>query len=449
MANPANRHADEVFSVAEGRSMPSADRFIVRSWQRSANTYKLDPASKRSPLIITESELRKYQDAASRLIAVARYEIDHLYVSLRSVNYVVLLCDTDGTVIDCRGDLRQAAQYTYWGVWLGGVWSEDVEGTNGIGTVITERRPLTVHMSEHFRNRHITLSCSGAPIFDGAGEFAGVLDVSSIDPELSQHAHALTGGLVTAAARAIEERLFRERHRRDWIIAVRVPDDLGSAMLIAVDRDWRIVGADRVGRSVLSRWGFRIDGALDLRTVFERTGAALPRRNQNDVWIRLKLPKAEEILPAIVTSPDDSAARWLQSEGEDLQTRPRLDALVNGRFAPSPLLVRGGLPPAILRRVREYVDSNLEQNLDIDSLATTAGLSPFHFARAFKQSEGRTPHHFILQRRIAKARELLSRGDLPLSEIALIVGFADQSHFTRRFQEIVGISPGKFRRLQG
>jgi AraC-like DNA-binding protein len=303
-------------------------------------------------------------------------------------------------------------------------------------------------MSQHFRNRHITLSCSGAPIFDGTGEFVGVLDVSSIDPELSQRAHALTGALTIAAARAIEERMFREQFRREWIIAVRVPDDLGSAMLIAVDRDRRIVGADRVGRNVLSQWEYHLDGALDLRTVFERTDAPLPRKNQGDVWIQLKSPKAEEILPAIMTPPDDSGARWLQSEAEDLQTRPRLDALVNGRFAPSPLLLRGGLPPAILRRVREYIDSNLEQNLDIESLATTAGLSPFHFARAFKQSEGSTPHNFVLQRRIAKARELLSRGDLPLSEIALVVGFADQSHFTRRFQEIVGISPWKFRRLR-
>jgi AraC-like DNA-binding protein len=220
-------------------------------------------------------------------------------------------------------------------------------------------------------------------------------------------------------------------------------------MLIAVDRDRRIVAADRIGRNVLSQWGFRLEGALDLRTVFERNDAALPRKNQGDLWIRLKSPQAEENLPAIVTPPDDSTARRLQSETEDLQTRPRLDALVNGRFAPAPLLVRGGLPPAILRRVCEFVDSNLGRSLDIDSLATTAGLSPFHFARAFKQSEGSTPHHFILQRRIAKARELLSRGDLPLSEIALVVGFADQSHFTRRFQEIVGTSPGKFRRLRG
>jgi len=75
-------------------------------------------------------------------------------------------------------------------------------------------------------------------------------------------------------------------------------------------------------------------------------------------------------------------------------------------------------------------------------------LSRFHFARAFKQSEGLTPHGLVLERRLAKARELLIRTSLSLSEIASAVGFADQSHFTRRFREVVGASPGQFRRAQ-
>src|ERR1700745_518334 len=108
-------------------------------------------------------------------------------------------------VIDCRGDAKEVAQYRYWGVWMGGVWSEDIEGTNGIGTCISEQRPVTVHQTQHFRARHISLSCSGAPIFGEDGELAAVLDVSSIDPNLSEHSHALTGALTEAVARAIEE----------------------------------------------------------------------------------------------------------------------------------------------------------------------------------------------------------------------------------------------------
>ena len=99
-----------------------------------------------------------------------------------------------------------------------------------------------------------------------------------------------------------------------------------------------------------------------------------------------------------------------------------------------------------MRRIRDYVDSHLDENIDLKSLAATAGLSLYHFARSFKQSEGMTPHHFILERRLTKARELLGCGDVSLSEIASAAGFADQSHFTRRFHEMVGVSPGEFRK---
>jgi AraC-like DNA-binding protein len=106
---------------------------------------------------------------------------------------------------------------------------------------------------------------------------------------------------------------------------------------------------------------------------------------------------------------------------------------------------RGGLPPRALRRVREYIEAHLDERISIDSLAGIADLSMFHFARAFKQSEGVTPHDYLVQRRIKRAMELLAGTDLPLSEIALAVGFTDQSHCARRFREYVGICPRDYR----
>jgi AraC-like DNA-binding protein len=75
----------------------------------------------------------------------------------------------------------------------------------------------------------------------------------------------------------------------------------------------------------------------------------------------------------------------------------------------------------------------MDQNIKLESLAATAELSLYHFdfARTFKQSEGTTPHAFVLKRRLVRARELLARTDLSLSKVAFAVGFADQSHFTR------------------
>ena len=159
--------------------------------------------------MLTRNELQDFQEPLSRLIFDAREELDRLYSVVRQARYVVLLCDHKGVAIDHRGCAEDAEQFKYWGTWLGGVWSEEVEGTNGIGTCIIDERPVNVHRSQHFRARHISLSCSGAPIFDTDGRLSAVLDVSCIDPNLSEQSHALTGALTEASARAIQERAFR------------------------------------------------------------------------------------------------------------------------------------------------------------------------------------------------------------------------------------------------
>ena len=98
--------------------------------------------------------------------------------------------------------------------------------------------------------------------------------------------------------------------------------------------------------------------------------------------------------------------------------------------------IRGGLPPRALRRVREYIEDHLEETISIEALAGIVGLSMYHFARAFKQSEGLTPHDYLVRRRVRRAQELLASTDLPLSEIALASGFSDQSHCARRFRSM-------------
>jgi AraC family transcriptional regulator len=107
--------------------------------------------------------------------------------------------------------------------------------------------------------------------------------------------------------------------------------------------------------------------------------------------------------------------------------------------------MRGGLSPTAQRRVAEFIDAHLGKKISIQTLALIAGLSPFHFARAFKQSKGMSPHHYLVRRRIERVMELLAATELSVCEIALMVGFSDQSHCARRFREQVGVSPGDYR----
>lgn len=106
---------------------------------------------------------------------------------------------------------------------------------------------------------------------------------------------------------------------------------------------------------------------------------------------------------------------------------------------------RGGIAPSALLRVREHIERNLAEHIDIDHLATMAGLSACHFSRAFKQSMGTPPHRYMLSRRVHAAANLIKSTDRPMSDIALEVGFSDQSHFTRVFTAHIGQSPRRFR----
>jgi transcriptional regulator of acetoin/glycerol metabolism len=160
-------HAEHVYSVAEGAAAtpPLGIQAVSSSWQRSAQKHGLDPLDSKAPRILTPSELKQLREPLDRLIFSAQEEMDELYKVVREAGYTVLLCDSSGVAVAHRGEDARASQFQYWGTWLGGVWSEEVEGTNGIGTCIVEERPVTVHRSQHFRSRHINLSCSGAPVF--------------------------------------------------------------------------------------------------------------------------------------------------------------------------------------------------------------------------------------------------------------------------------------------
>ncbi|MBW4481849.1 MAG: AraC family transcriptional regulator [Tildeniella torsiva UHER 1998/13D] len=103
-----------------------------------------------------------------------------------------------------------------------------------------------------------------------------------------------------------------------------------------------------------------------------------------------------------------------------------------------------GLSQVKLALVTDYIHDHLQQDLSLKEIAAIAQISQYHFSRLFKKKMGITLHQYILQRRIEKAKELLQHSHLSISDIALRVGFCDQSHLTRSFKQIVGITPKQF-----
>ena len=110
---------------------------------------------------------------------------------------------------------------------------------------------------------------------------------------------------------------------------------------------------------------------------------------------------------------------------------------------------RGGLTVRQLGRVKEFIDAKISNDITISGLAAVAGLSQFHFIRAFKDTVGLSPYQYVLSERIRRARGLLSKRDLSIADVALAVGFSDASQLNRVFRKFVGVTPTAFRRETG
>lgn len=109
------------------------------------------------------------------------------------------------------------------------------------------------------------------------------------------------------------------------------------------------------------------------------------------------------------------------------------------------LNLKGGLAAWQRRQLVEHIEHSLAEPISIGQLAAHCALSPYHFARMFRESFGIPPHQYVLARRMSRARELLRSRSLVLGDIALACGFASASHFTNRFKQAMGATPGEYR----
>ena len=439
-------HKERIELVAEGGSESFQPEAIDDSWRRCLRDLHVDPTSSSVPHLLTERELRISREPLHSFLLQAQEEIDRLYAIVRPQSYVVLLCNSDGVAIHHRGDESKDHEFKQWGIWLGGVWSERVEGTNGIGTCITDRRPVLVHCTEHFRSRHTRLSCAGAPIFDPQGGLLAVLDVSKVHQQADDQPFPLLLQTVVVSARAIEERIFREHFQGCWILAAASSDDLGSSLLLAIDDQQSIIGGDQASRRYFALSDKSLADGIPLSAAFAYDRTLFRRTADRDIPVRLMSARGDGRWWSALLTPPLSRSQVARSWAEAVvHSRPRISTLGDWLMAAAPEPSRGGLSPAVTRRVCDYIEGHLDEKMRLDGLAALAGLSTDHFARAFHQSVGVPPHTYLLRRRLEHVEHMLRETHAPLSEIALATGFSDQSHLARHFRRWAGMSPRQVR----
>lgn len=250
-------HEDMVFSFVAGKRGQTLDAgspsLVGESWKRCVSSYRLDPADRRRPRILTAGELKDFREPMEAFVRIARHEVDVLFRDVAAADLAVLLTDAHGVTVEYRGANSRAADLKRAGLYLGSVWSEETEGTNGVGTCIATGRPLTIFQGEHFRTRNIGLTCTVAPVLGPQGQLMAVLDVSSIRPT-TRASQALALTIVRDCARRLEKKYLLNRYAGHWVARLATqPDDadLLQEYLLVLDERGTVIAADS---DAFARW---------------------------------------------------------------------------------------------------------------------------------------------------------------------------------------------------
>jgi len=226
--------------------------------------------------------------------------------------------------------------------------------------------------------------------------------------------------------------------------------------------DGRLMRPTNWCAGVTSIYDLRQGPVADIRDPFHCLMFYLPRVALNAVAAEAGAPPLNELRYQRAVGIDDTVARQLLSSVLPAIAQPEhahplfLDHVVMamashmayayGGVRARHVHHRGGLATWQLKRAMQLMSESLTEGPGLSRVAEECGLSPRHFARAFRQSTGVPPHRWLLQHRVQRAKDLLRTHALTLADIALRCGFADQSHFTRVFSREVGFSPGQWRR---
>ena len=243
------------------RSLENSGRFpsgaitpdISESWLRSLEN-GLDPINPRQMDIITATSLKEIRQRHQDLIHHARPELELLYDQISGSNFMIALGSPDGIVLETLADTRFAESSAGKVVISGSVWTEEQRGTNAMGLTLKTLRPAQVYGAEHFLRDHCDVSCISAPIFDGRGNLAGILDASTSVLSRQQH----TSALVQMSAANIENAFIRASYNDNLVLLFHPrPEFLGtlSVGMLVVTENSLIHAVNRKGQLLLSGQG--------------------------------------------------------------------------------------------------------------------------------------------------------------------------------------------------
>ncbi|APW44391.1 sigma-54-dependent Fis family transcriptional regulator [Rhodoferax saidenbachensis] len=254
------------------------DERLARSWHRSMAA-GLAPTGRAATDHATSHSLRQALASSHALLAHSRPVMEYVFEQVRHSQSVVVLADPQGMLMHTLGDPYFVDKAERVALTRGASWHEAHRGTNAIGTALAECSAVEIHGSEHFLERNGFLTCAASPILSATGELMGILDISG--DHRNGHAHTL--GLVSTAARMIENRLIVAACKRNIRLHLHAqPEGLGSVAegIIALSDDGWIVGANRVGLALLQLGAGDVGATLLERVLDVRLDDLLSRHKR-------------------------------------------------------------------------------------------------------------------------------------------------------------------------
>ena len=346
---------------------PSDD--VRSSWLRSLDEHNLDPHHVNDTDVLSYTELVEHRAPIEELSLLCIPEMDRLLHRVIEHAEVVMLTDAQGVVIQYRSSAASINTYTGLRVLPGSIWTEDRQGTTGVGLCLREQRPLSVVQEEHFSTKLASLSCAVSPIFGSQGRLVGVLNVTSMQSS-GRGVQSMIRELVVSSARRIENLHFDRLHANRRVLRLSKYDDfldVAAEARLAIDESGRIIDAtpfasklltssksEQVMGELVGRKFASVAGVSDLERALERHGSTVKSK---EFGLHFKLSEPAKALVSTVRFPKENsmdagpkfsdAAKIGQGPslddivGTDPQTEDRLKIAVRLHARCLPLLLQG------------------------------------------------------------------------------------------------------------
>ena len=235
----------EIASIlrARGSDEVHLPDLVEQSWKRCLTDYNLLPDAVPRASVLSHSEIRLAMEEREEFMRIAEPEVERLFRQLVDSEYLVSLATTEGAMVLFRCDYQYLGELAGSGVIPGSVWSEDQQGTNGVGTCLRVGKPVTIAGTQHYGAAITRLTCLTAPVLGRRGAIESVINVTTAR-QADAHVNRIVQNIVTRSARRIENGYFGRLNRRNLMLRI-VDDgsitDLADEARLALDDHGRII----------------------------------------------------------------------------------------------------------------------------------------------------------------------------------------------------------------